>query len=77
MQRAGVLSIEMEAATLFVVGRLHGVRTGCILALREEWADDGSRIQAGPQFEKGLDQVIRIAFDAVRLLESSTDSPSR
>lgn len=77
MQQAGVLSVEMEAATLFVVGRLRGVRTGCILALREEWGDDGSRTQAGPQFEKGLDQVIRIALDAVRLLEKEAGNPSR
>lgn len=74
MQQAGVLSIEMEAATLFVVGRLRGVRTGCILALREEWDDDGRRTQAGPAFEKGLDQVIRIALDAVRLLEREAAS---
>ena len=67
MQRAGVLSVEMEASTLFTVGRLRGVRTGCILALREEWRD-GERLQAGPKFERGLDQVIRIAVDAVRLL---------
>lgn len=66
MHRAGVLSIEMEASTLFTVGRLRGIRTGCILALREEWRD-GERIQAGPDFESGLDQVIRIAIGAVRL----------
>jgi uridine phosphorylase len=73
LQGAGVLSIEMEAATLFVVGRLRGVRTGCILALREEWSDTG-RIQAGPQFDAGLERVIEIAVDAVRLLirESET-----
>jgi len=63
-----VLSVEMEASTLFVVGRLHAMRMGCILALREEWGSDGSRTQAGPDFEKGLDKVIAIAIDAVRLL---------
>ncbi|MFQ5598995.1 MAG: nucleoside phosphorylase [Candidatus Krumholzibacteriia bacterium] len=68
LRRAGVLSIEMEAAALFVVGRLRGVRTGCILALREEWREDGSRVQAGPEFEKGLDRVIDTAVEAVRLL---------
>jgi uridine phosphorylase len=68
LQRAGVLSIEMEAATLYVVGRLRGLRTGCILTLREEWADDGTRVQAGEGFEDGLDRVIRIAVDAVHKL---------
>jgi uridine phosphorylase len=68
LRRAGVVSVEMEASTLFVVGRLRGLRTGCILAMREEWGGDGTRHQAGEAFEKGLDQVIAIAVDAVRLL---------
>lgn len=72
MHRAGVLSIEMEAATLFTVGRLRGVRTGCILALREDWRD-GKRQQGGAAFERGLDQVIRIAVDAVRLLVAESN----
>lgn len=67
LRRAGLLSVEMEAATLFVVGRLRGVRTGCILALREEWSDAG-RVQAGARFEAGLERVIEIAVDAVRHL---------
>ncbi len=66
LQRAGVLSVEMEAATLFVVGRLCGIRTGCILALREEYGAQGERLQGGPEFEAGLDRVIQIAVDAVR-----------
>ena len=68
LRRAGVLSIEMEAATLYVVGRLRGLRTGCILTLREEWSEDGTRIQAGDEFEDGLDKVIRIAVQGVRNL---------
>jgi len=67
LRRAGVISVEMEAAALFVVGRLRGVRTGCILAVREEWRGD-VREQGGEKFEKGLDRVIGIAIDAVQLL---------
>lgn len=74
MTRSGVLSIEMEAATLFVVGRLRGLRTGCILALREEYGPDGVRVQAGPEFEAGLDRVIGIAVDAVRRLLATARS---
>lgn len=68
MRRAGVLAIEMEASALFTVGRLRGVRTGCILALREEWTSDGKRRQAGARFEAGLERTIRIAVEAVRIL---------
>ena len=68
MRRAGLLAIEMEASALFVVGRLHGLRTGCILALREEMTSAGERRQAGPEFEAGLERTIAIAVDAVRRL---------
>ena len=68
MRRAGLLAIEMEASALFVVGRLRGVRTGCILTLREEMQDDGSRHQGGAVFEQGLDRSIAVAIEAVRIL---------
>jgi uridine phosphorylase len=68
LRKAGLLAIEMEAAALFTVGQLRGFRTGCILALREEFAADGSRRQAGPAFDRGLEAVIKIAVDAVRRL---------
>jgi uridine phosphorylase len=68
MRRAGVLAVEMEASALFVVGRLHGIRTGCILTLREEMRAGGVRKQGGPDFERGLDRSIAIAVEAVRLL---------
>jgi len=68
LRRAGLLAIEMEASALFVVGRLHGLRTGCILTLREESHSDGGRKQAGATFERGLDRSIAVAIDAVRRL---------
>jgi uridine phosphorylase len=68
LRRAGLLAIEMEASALFVVGRLHGLRTGCILTLREESTEGGRRKQGGPVFERGLDRSIAVAVDAVRRL---------
>jgi len=68
LRRAGLLAIEMEASALFVVGRLRGLRTGCILTLREESDAGGHRKQAGPEFERGLDRTIAVAIDAVRRL---------
>lgn len=76
MRRAGVLAIEMEAAALFVVGRLRGVRTGCILTLREEMQRDGKRLQGGAAFEGGLDRSIAIAIEAVRLLARESNPPA-
>lgn len=75
MRRAGILAIEMEASALFVVGRLRGVRTGCILTLREEMQADGSRLQGGGAFEAGLDRSIGVAMEAIRIL--TREAPSR
>lgn len=77
LRRAGLLAIEMEASALFVVGRLQGMRTGCILCLREEFTEAGQRKQAGAAYEHGLDRVIRIAVDAVRILIRDTHAPAR
>jgi uridine phosphorylase len=68
MRHAGILAIEMEASVLFVVGRLHRMRAGCILTLREEMSADGHRRQAGRAFEAGLERNIKVAVEAVRLL---------
>lgn len=76
MRKAGILAIEMEASALFVVGRLRGIRTGCILTLREEMLPDGRRKQGGPEFERGLDRSIVAALDAVRLLARETRASS-
>jgi purine-nucleoside phosphorylase len=75
MRRAGILAIEMEASALFVVGRLHGIRTGCVLTLREEMLAGGGRKQGGPEFERGLDRSIAAAIQAVRLLARGPHLP--
>ena len=46
LRSAGVINIEMEAAGQFVVGRLHGMRMGAILAVvsnrvTDEWGETG------------------------------------
>jgi uridine phosphorylase len=75
MRRAGVLAVEMEASALFVIGRLRGLRTGCVLTLREEMLANGKRVQGGLEFERGLDRCIGIAVEAVRLLIRETPAP--
>ena len=40
----GALAIEMEAATLFRLGELLGVRTGCVLAVSDVRVDEHERI---------------------------------
>jgi uridine phosphorylase len=62
LQQAGVTNLEMETSGQFVVGALHGMRMGAILAVvanrvTDEWGDRGGEKKAG-----------RAAAEAVRIL---------
>jgi len=51
LQSAGVINLEMEAAGQFVVGRLHGIRMGAILAVlanraTNKWGEKGGEEKA-------------------------------
>lgn len=68
LRAARVLSFEMEASTLFTLGRLFGVRTGAVLAVlaqrtTNEFAPDA-----------GVDSAIDVAVEAVRRLAGRTGS---
>jgi uridine phosphorylase len=68
LQSAGVTNIEMEAAGQFVVGALHGMRMGAILAVvanrvTDEWGDQG-----------GEKRACLAAAEAVRILSEWDDT---
>jgi len=70
MSQAGVLSVEMECATLFVVAALRGVRAGAILAV-----DGDAREASGGEYDphrevvrRAVSQEIDIVLEAVRRL---------
>jgi uridine phosphorylase len=65
MRRAGVLSIEMESDTLFVLAAFRGWRAGAIFAC------DGTATEIKPQwgeaaFRQGEEDEIRIAIEAMK-----------
>jgi len=62
MRAAKVLCFEMEAATLFTLGRLFGLRVGAVLAVVANRATD----QFTP--EAGVDDAIRVAVEATKIL---------
>lgn len=64
LRKAGVVSIEMESDTLFVVGAYRGWRTGAIYAsdgapgvIKPAWGEE--------DFRKGEQNIIRIALEAM------------
>lgn len=62
LQRMGVLSFEMEAATIFTLANLYGLRAGCVCAAIANRVTD--EFVAG----KGVREAIMVANEAVRIL---------
>ena len=62
-ERAGVVSTSMEAAALFVIASIKGVRAGEVLAII------GLTYKDEPIVAKtGVDEAIQVALEAVRIL---------
>ena len=67
LKQARVLSLEMEADTLFVISSFRGWRAGAI------FANDGTSTEIKPEwgeeaFRKGEEQEIKIAIEAMKSL---------
>ncbi len=63
MRAAKVLCFEMEAATLFTLGRIFGLKTGATFAVVANRATDSMKLEAG------VDDAIDVAIEAVRRLK--------
>lgn len=63
MRAAKVLCFEMEAATLFTLGRIFGLKTGALFGVVANRATDAFRLEAG------VDDAIDVAVGSVRLLK--------
>jgi DeoD family purine-nucleoside phosphorylase len=65
----GVLAVEMEAAVLFTIGALRGVRAGCLLTV--------SDIVIGAEFTRISDEELRAAVDRMTRVALSTVTTER
>lgn len=63
MRAAKVLCFEMEAATLFTLGRVFGLKTGALFAVVANRATDAFKLEAG------VDAAIDVAVESVRRLK--------
>jgi uridine phosphorylase len=61
LQQAGVINFEMEAATLFTLARLFGLRSGAVCAVV------ANRV-TGEWQETGIEDACRVASEAVAIL---------
>jgi uridine phosphorylase len=74
MAKAGVLSLEMESDTLYIVGQFRGWRTGAI------FATDGTPTEVKPAwgeeaFQRGEQNAIEIALNAMHALATRDGAP--
>ena len=75
MAQAGLVSVEMESDTLFVVGAYRGWRTGAL------YASDGTPDEVKPawgekDFREGEQRAIRVALEAMRALAAQDAAAS-
>ena len=63
LRRAGVLNLEMEAATVFTLAGLSGFRAGAVFAVVAHRLKDTFRYE-------GIDKSVRVANQAVSILAS-------
>ena len=61
----GVLSFEMEAATLFTLSSIYGLRSGCVCAAI------ANRVTNEFVKGKGVKETIMVANEALRILASA------
>jgi uridine phosphorylase len=64
LQKVGVLNFEMEAATLFTLSSIYGLRAGCICAVF------ANRCTGEVSPGAGEENAIRIANEAIRILSN-------
>lgn len=69
MASRGVLAVEMEAAALFLLGRLRAVRTGCMLVASNRIGDDAFVDPA--VLRAGVERMVRSTLDAFVALHES------
>ncbi|HXF97718.1 MAG TPA: DeoD-type purine-nucleoside phosphorylase [Gaiellaceae bacterium] len=61
--RRGILAVEMEAAALFTLGALRGVRTGCLLTVSDIVVEGEFRRISDEELRAAVDRMTRIALE--------------
>ncbi len=64
-RRRGAVAVEMEAATLFALGRRLGVATGCVLIVSDTFDDQGRRRIDDEGLAQGAERMGALAAEAL------------
>src|SRR5215218_679952 len=63
----GVLAVEMEAAAIFTIAAMHGVRAGCLLTVSDTIGAEIVRI-SDEQLRNAVDNMMALALDTLNAL---------
>lgn len=63
----GVLAVEMEAAAVFTIAAMHGVRAGCLLTVSDTVGEEIVRI-SDEELKNAVDNMMTLALDTLNAL---------
>lgn len=63
----GVLAVEMEAAAIFTVGAMSGVKAGCLLTVSNTIGEDNVRT-SDEELKNAVDDMVALALDTLNVL---------
>ena len=63
----GVLAVEMEAAAIFTIAAMHGVRAGCLLTVSDTIGEEIVRI-SDEDLQNAVDNMMALALDTLHAL---------
>lgn len=63
----GVLAVEMEAAAVFTLSAMHGVRAGCLLTVSDTIGEEIVRI-SDEELKNAVDNMVDLALEALNTL---------
>lgn len=66
--RLGILAVEMEAAAIFTVAAMHGVRAGCLLTVSDTVGEEIVRI-SDEELKNAVDNMMTLALDTLAALD--------
>ncbi len=66
----GAIAVEMEAAAVFTLAAMRGIRAGCLLMVDTLWRQDEHSSISEAEEEHATDRMIGIALDALRSLDA-------
>lgn len=66
--RLGVLAVEMEAAAIFTIAAMHGVRAGCLLTVSDTIGEEVVRI-SDEELKNAVDNMMGLALDTLNALD--------